>query len=213
MLLDTARWPAIGASGRAAVHRVEGAFGRGILRHYRRGGLIARFSRDLYLWIGEDATRAFREFRLLAELRRRDLPVPAPLAAGYRRRGAFYCADLLTEELSQTRTLAAALPDLAAQPALWQQLGTTLARFHAAGVWHADLNAHNLLLDASQRWWLIDFDRGRLLQPASSWAHSRLARLHRSLLKVGAAALPGWSDGWHGLRQAHDAALQRHISP
>src|SRR5690606_12671356 len=35
-----------------------------VLRHYRRGGLQGRVNRDLYLWLGEERTRSFAEWRL-----------------------------------------------------------------------------------------------------------------------------------------------------
>ncbi len=81
----------------------------GCLRHYRRGGLMARLADDLYLWTGEERTRAFREWRLLRQLREWQLPVPRPIAAGYRRHGLAYRADLLTEELPVRRDAGAGL--------------------------------------------------------------------------------------------------------
>jgi hypothetical protein len=65
----------------------------------------------------------------------------------------------------------------------WLEIGRTIARFHLKGVFHADLNAHNLLLDGSRRVWLIDFDRGDLREPGL-WCDANLARLRRSILKV-----------------------------
>jgi len=204
-LVDPDRWPTLGKAGRGTVKAVSGEFGHGVLRAYRRGGLIARLSRERYVWTGEAQTRAFREFRLLARLRTRGLPVPAPLAASYRRRGLSYTATLLTEEIPNATTLAefwsASLTDINA----WRSLGATLATFHRAGVWHADLNAHNLLRDAQGRWWLIDFDRGRERAPDPGWSRSRLARLERSLRKLGASANPAWPDAWSALVTAHDA--------
>ena len=35
--------------------------------------------------------------------------------------------------------------------------------------------------------WLVDFDRGALRAPAKSWQLANLARLRRSLVKLGAA--------------------------
>src|SRR5688572_14490411 len=155
--------------GRGAVWFVRGEFGSGVLRHYRRGGLIARINGDRYLWQDEEATRGFREFRLLATLLARGLPVPAPLVAGYRRYGLYYRADLLTALIPQAQTLAQRLkhgwPDLAT----WRQIGATLASFHAAGAYHADLNAHNVMLDDAGGVWLIDFDRGELRAPVWAW--------------------------------------------
>jgi len=42
------------------------------------------------------------------------------------------------------------------------------------------------LLDADTVW-LIDFDRGELRTPARDWQQANLARLQRSLRKLGAA--------------------------
>jgi hypothetical protein len=50
-------------------------------------------------------------------------------------------------------------------------------------VWHADLTAHNILLDAAGVPYLLDFDRGRLRAPGR-WRVGNLARLQRSLRKI-----------------------------
>ena len=67
--------------GRGSVLFVRHADETWVLRHYRRGGLMARLNEDYYLWAGLERTRAFREWRLLDELSRRGLPVPRPIAA------------------------------------------------------------------------------------------------------------------------------------
>ncbi len=63
-----------------------------------------------------------------------------------------------------------------------------MARFHRAGVWHADLNAHNVMI-APDGLYLIDFDRGESARACygSMAAMANLQRLRRSLLKLGAA--------------------------
>jgi 3-deoxy-D-manno-octulosonic acid kinase len=208
--LDPAHWRGSqaqdGRGGRGAVWRVEGSFGAGVLRHYRRGGFVARLNRDRYLWRGEEATRSFREFRLLAELRRRGLNVPQPLVAGYARQGAFYRADLLTALIGSAQTLAEQVAEGLPEVAAWQRLGMTLAHFHAEGVYHADLNAHNIMLDAEGAIWLIDFDRGELRGAAAGWKRANLDRLQRSLRKLGAARQAGWSEAWQALRSSYRAA-------
>lgn len=207
-LLDAARWPPAAGRGRGVVRRVSGVFGSAVLRPYRRGGLVARLNRERYLWTGEEQTRPFLEFRLLAGMRARDLPVPAPLAAGYSREGLWYRAQILTAEIAAASTLAEGLAERIGDGDAWRALGATLARFHAAGVCHADLNAHNLLFDGDRRWWLIDFDRGRWRRPDRHWPRTRLARLQRSLHKLGATGMSGWTQGWTQLVEAHDSALQ-----
>jgi 3-deoxy-D-manno-octulosonic acid kinase len=173
-----------------------------VLRHYRRGGLAARLARDRYLWLGERATRAFRELTLLATLEERGLPAARPVAAHYRRQGLSYRADLLTLAIPRARTLA----DRLAEPlpeALWRRVGVTLRRFHDAGVRHADLNARNVLFDGEDQVHLIDFDRGRLAVPGA-WCGRSLERLRRSLAKLGGAALADpRSTAWRALLEGY----------
>ncbi|MBD8526032.1 3-deoxy-D-manno-octulosonic acid kinase [Pseudomarimonas arenosa] len=199
--------------GRGAVWMVQGEFGTAVLRHYRRGGMAARVSRDTYLWRGASRTRSFAEFRLLLRLRELGLPVPRPILAGYRRRGLFgYSADLLMSRIEQACSLAELLRgDQIAADAM-HNLGDTLARFHQAGVDHADLNAHNLLRDSTGRWWVIDFDRGRLRSPHSGWIDQRLQRLRRSMCKVRGDDRAGADQAWNELRAAHDRAAPEFAS-
>jgi len=155
------------------------------LRHYRRGGWMAPLMGDRYLWNGRARSRGFAEFSLLAELGLQGLPVPAPVAARYRRRGPYYTADLITRAIVDASTLAQAVRDGQLDSALAQRIGELVARFHVVGVDHADLNAHNILIGDGQLW-LIDFDRGEIRATGTAWKLANLARLKRSLLKVGA---------------------------
>ena len=182
-----------------------------VLRHYRRGGLARRFSERHYLWSGLERTRAVREFELLRELEAEGLPVPAPYACAVTRRGALWHGSLVTRRLPG-RTLAEAVrgtgdvetgggpatpsEDAGASlpPETWAAVGRTVARFHAAGVRHADLNAHNLLVEngappgREPRVHLLDFDRAtRRVAPSGRivrWQRDNLARLARSLAKL-----------------------------
>lgn len=152
------------------------------LRHYHRGGLPARFVRDRYLWLGLEKTRPWREWHLLLELYRRGLPVPKPVAARVVRGGITYRADIVTEVV-EAEPLANWLAKKRLSSASLEGLGACLRRFHEAGVYHADLNACNILLDDEGKVTLIDFDRGELRTPAVSWQQANLARLRRSLEK------------------------------
>lgn len=154
-----------------------------VLRHYLRGGLAGRIVRDRYLWLGEVATRCFAEFRLLAKLGDLGLPVPQPAAAHYRRHGLFYSADLLTVRLPGVCSLADRLAAREASEGFWQELGAGIARFHSAGVFHADLNVYNVQMDDKDEMFLLDFDQGKLLR-AGPWRQKNLARFHRSLQKL-----------------------------
>lgn len=185
------------AGGRAAAWFVAGAGWQGVLRGYRRGGLVARISREAYLWQGEERTRPFREFRLLAAMRAQGLRVPAPLAAGYWRGGLIYRAAILIERIPDVRPLAQAL-----EPAACEAAGRAIAAMHAAGVWHADLNAYNILLDAAGDAWLIDFDRGTGGGVSAPARQANLDRLKRSLVKV--AGEPG-AAAWDRIVAAYRA--------
>ncbi|WP_161815651.1 3-deoxy-D-manno-octulosonic acid kinase [Steroidobacter agaridevorans] len=195
-LFSRSHWAALGAleeiaGGRSSIAvlnvaaaRADSTGIRWVLRHYRRGGLIAKLSQDSYLWTGAARTRSFAEWRLLAELRRRGLPVPAPIAALYVRGWVTYRADLITELLPGTRTLADVITGNDLSETGWRAVGKTIAAFHREGVHHADLNANNILLAGSQpEVYVLDFDRGRI-EPRGAWEQAVLARLRRSLDKI-----------------------------
>ena len=95
--------------GRGGVAIIATPAGECVLRHYRRGGLVAALMGDRYLWTGANRTRPFTEFRLLAEIARLGLPGPAVVAARYCRGHLFYRADLITRRIAHAQTLAECL--------------------------------------------------------------------------------------------------------
>ena len=155
-----------------------------VLRHFQRGGLASRFSADRYIWAGARRTRAYLEFQMMFDLARKGLSVPRPVAAQSIRYGLGYKADLITEGIQGACTLADRARPESVSLAIWQAIGREIAKMHALGVWHADLNARNILLDEASQPWLIDFDRARYKNPRRArWRKSNLARLKRSLDK------------------------------
>lgn len=192
------------AGGRGSVCFLRTPEGSWVWRHYRRGGFVARLVADAYLWLGAARTRSFAEWRLLARLHALSLPVPAPIAAGYWRKGLTYRADIITEELPDARTLAAAMSAGELPAEQWRSVGRTIAAFHREGVQHADLNAHNILLcgvaGGVGEVYLIDFDRGRI-RGRGNWERSVLARLKRSLEKIGAGRGRFGGEEWEWLME------------
>lgn len=171
------------AAGRGTTRFFEHGGQRYALRHYHRGGLVARLSADRYLWRGESATRPLRELRLTLRMQAAGLPVPVIVAARYQRQGLTYTGDIITCFLPATRTLAQQLAAEGLGLAGWAAIGRCIRRFHDQGYCHADLNAHNVLLRGESEVFLIDFDRGRQRKPGL-WQDANLARLLRSLEKL-----------------------------
>lgn len=185
---DESLWRAEGSvvhstKGRGSVLRRTIGGEPWVLRHYHRGGLVSSLIYDHYLWLGFERTRAVREWRLLHDLHGRGLPVPEPLAARIVRTGPIYQADIALAYLPGTRTLTSHLDDEGVGDEQWRAIGSMLRRFHDLGVDHPDLTAHNILLDAGGRLFLVDFDNA-LVRPPGAWVTRGMERLQRSLRKV-----------------------------
>lgn len=153
-----------------------------VLRHYYRGGFIAKITRDNFFYSGIKNTRAFKEIGLLHIMRETGLPVPKPIGGCVRLKGLFYTADLLMEKIA-AKDLVAKLKIGQLAEKLWTKIGKTIAEFHQKGIYHADLNAHNILLDEEGKVWLIDFDRCEQRVVSPLWQQQNIERLKRSLLK------------------------------
>lgn len=154
-----------------------------VLRHYYRGGLMGKLNKDKYWFSSQMKTRAAREFELLTRLQQLQLPAPKPVAYRVQRKGLFYRADLLSCRIHNAQDLVAILSQHALATQVWHEIGLTIRRFHVQGIYHFDLNAHNILLDTQNNVWLIDFDRGEQRKPALPWQQANMARLLRSFQK------------------------------
>ena len=180
-----------------------------VLRHYWRGGLMAKLSDDLYFFSGIDYTRPIAELRLLEEMYHLGLPVPKPIAAKVEKVGLWYRGDILIQQIEAAKDLHALLSDTAMPSELWLQLGKQIARFHNLGVYHADLNIKNILLSDDQ-FYLIDFDRGEMKTPHKSWQQSNIKRLRRSFEKEQAklASLNFNEQNWQDLLSGYQTAIK-----
>ena len=154
-----------------------------VLRHYYRGGLIAKLINDCYWFSGIKNTRAYREFELLIELEQLGLPACRAVAAQVTKAGLVYRADLLMKMVEGGQDLVALLTKAPLSKQQWSGIGATIADFHRARVYHADLNAHNILIDQGSQTWLIDFDRGEIKPQQGPWCQQNLDRLLRSFEK------------------------------
>lgn len=154
-----------------------------VLRHYQRGGVVARFIKDSYLWMGLHRTRPWREWHMLQKLYSWPLPVPRPIAARASRHGLFYKADIITQRLVDARSLTECIKETQLSRERWRAIGTCIRRFHDADVSHPDITSDNILLEDGDGVYLIDFDKCKLRHRSTSWRAKNLGRLNRSLVK------------------------------
>jgi 3-deoxy-D-manno-octulosonic acid kinase len=155
----------------------------------RRGGLARHLFNDIY--VGRHP-RPVRELTVAAEAFRRGIPTAEPVGAlvewltplAYR--GAFLTRALAgmtlwdfvrTDDDAQVRTHVLA------------QARQAIEKMHRLGLFHADLNLHNLYVTTSRDSFgiaILDLDKARLFrQPVSPARRQRnLERLRRSVLKL-----------------------------
>lgn len=178
-------------TGRAAAYRLRRSGGDWLVRHYHRGGAMARVLHDEYLRIGEP--RPLAELRASARARARGVDTPEVTAYVLYPAGPFYRADIATRFIPDSRDLAELTLSGGADAALvidaWRAAGALLRRAFDAGVVHADLNLRNLLVqrvESGIRVWLLDLDRTVVAEgPVGDVARRRmLVRLHRSRRKL-----------------------------
>ena len=153
-----------------------------VFKQYLRGGMVAALLGDRYFGLNHEQTRSFKEFYLLHQLQKLGLAAPRPVAARAEKSGLFFRAALITLEIPNAQTLADLLMSSALDDAVWQDVGRCIREFHDNDVYHADLNARNILF-SEDKVYLIDFDKCAFRYLGESWKASNLARLKRSLLK------------------------------
>lgn len=176
------------ATGRGSAWFIDAPFGAVVLRQYLRGGWVAKLVRQSYVFTTVARSRPMREFDVLAKLFEQNLPVPRPLAALCEHHGLLAAGSIITARIPGARTLVEFFPGnptgLVPGAGFWEDVGRCIRRFHDAGVWHADLNARNILLDEDLRVHLIDFDRARYTPGTAVDGKRNLERLKRSLDKL-----------------------------
>lgn len=192
--------PAVRDEVEAALGR-EGA--RWAVRHYRRGGAVARLLGDRYVRVG--TPRPFQELEASEAVRARRIPTPRVVAAAVYDAGPFYRGDLVTAFLPDTVELADVLFDperrgvsgtMDRRDAL-KEAGNLIRKMARAGVLHRDLNARNILLEWSghaPNAYVVDLDRSRVgpgPDPDAAQAmHDRLVRSIRKLEKKAELEVP-----------------------
>lgn len=194
------------AGGRGGSVRIALADGDAVLRRYYRGGWASRLLDDRYLWLGKQRTRPWREWDVLELALASGLPVPRPLGACVCRHGPWYRAALITAYLDDTETLTQRLERQALPRKDWRRLGALIKQMQALGIRHADLTSDNVLIDSRQRFFLIDFDKARMMPRLYDWQWGPLYRFQRSILKRQQARdLAFGDDDWQALMDGYES--------
>ncbi len=163
-------------------------------RRYRRGGLMRFLVSELYAGL---VPRPLRELMVTVLAHQRGLPVVEAIGAMVETAGpCLYRGWFLTRALDGVTlwTLLLSGSEGSGRREALEQARTTIDRLHEGGLYHADLNFHNLFVcrgEAPLRVVALDLDKARLypaaLAPALRRANfSRLARSARRLSAAGA---------------------------
>ena len=184
-------------SGRGELLRVSlGPMGDScaLIRHYQRGGVFGHLLRDFYL----GRTRFLQEVRVSEWARDQDIPTAEVLALRIEQKGlCLYRGDLVTREIEASEDLDEYLKSARTRDWSTKDRGKEIIRsvalllqaMHRAGLYHADLNLKNILVQITERGvnsYVIDLDRARVIRPLGSRMRIRnLVRLYRSLDKQG----------------------------
>lgn len=155
-----------------------------VLRRYLRGGVIAHFLYDQYLWAGLTRSRPFLEQKAIEMALTYNLPVPEIIAYIIQKRGIIYRTAIISRFIKNISTLADFLSEYKMTDDNWRKLGQLISRLHQANIFHADLNANNILIDEEKNFHLIDFDKAKIIVPLGRLAHNNIKRLLRSLKKI-----------------------------
>lgn len=147
-------------AGRLRAHIVEiSGIGRVVIKHYLRGGVIRHVNRKTYL--GLTMPRSRSEFELLDHVRRIGVPAPEPVAFAVRGH-LLYRAWLVTREIPDAQSLARiCISDPGRAEAATATTGLLMQRLIAHGILHVDLHPGNVLVDANDSVFFIDFDKAQ----------------------------------------------------
>lgn len=132
----------------------------------REPRIVKRFHGPDLLDRFRDRLRARNEFSLLAELRRLDLPVPAPLELRKSKAGWEVVLSFVENARPLDEWLRRSDRSREASGSLARDLGRLVARLFALGLDHRDLHPGNILVQepdtSSPCLWLIDLTKSRL---------------------------------------------------
>jgi serine/threonine protein kinase len=150
--------PALG--GRCSVSRMGlQEIGPVVVKHYRRGGVLACFVRRTYLTVGK--TRCQAEFEQLENARQLGISVPEPIAFAVKG-FFFYHAWLVAREIEHAKTLAeVSLQSPERAITVMKTIINEVILLIKHGIMHIDLHPGNILIDNNERVFIVDFDKSK----------------------------------------------------
>ncbi len=167
-----------------------------LIRHYRRGGLFQYLSHDLFF----GKKRFFEEVWVSEWARTQNVASTEVLAIRSEKKRFCHCyrGDLVTREIEAAedldrylRSLLHTGPPARSGPgkAVIFEVARLLRKMHGVGLYHADLNLKNILLQFNAdgvKSYIIDLDRARVFPDLPPrYRRRNLERLYRSLEKQG----------------------------
>jgi hypothetical protein len=179
-----------GAGNRQSAYRLDLGDGAELFaRRGRRGGLIASILSDVYVGI---APRPLTELAVTIEAMRRGIPVAEPMGAMIEWLSPVLYRGFFLTRAVRGMTLWEFLKtddDPTVRTHVLGQARAAIDTMHDKGLFHADLNLHNLLVTQARDNFsvvVIDLDKSRLFDAPLSVAmrHANAARLMRSARKL-----------------------------
>jgi len=172
---------------------IRGSDERMIIKHYEHGGLFRKITKDIFL----GSSRPFRELAILEAAGQKGIPVPEVLAASVDRIfGPFHKGEIVYKEIPDSANLLEYLKGLNERPMgekislkreIINSLAQAIKKMHTSGIYHADLNVKNVLIQnrgEAPRIYLVDFDCSKIKKNLSLRVRIKnLARFNRSCEK------------------------------
>ncbi|MCK5100542.1 MAG: hypothetical protein KAR45_20700 [Desulfobacteraceae bacterium] len=157
-------------------------FGSIIIKQYARGGLIAHFNKDKYLY--SKKSRSELEYNALINAKKAEVNVPQPIAhvsKGF----PFYQAWLITKEIENAKNFAELCRDKENKAIdLLPEICANIDKLIENSIHHIDLHPGNIIIDNADKPFILDFDKAcSFTGPKEKLAEKYKQRWQRAIKK------------------------------